>query len=742
MKTLYSIFTVALIISISSISSNGQGQYIPSSNVLVKEFGTVLVNPWAGGFNAPIFSEIDMNGDGIKDLFVFDKDGDRISTYINNGTANTVDYVFAPEYKKKFPRSLHDWVLLIDYNCDGKEDIFTYSYSGGMTVYRNDYSTQSGLKFNVAYTLVNSKYGPVTANLYVASVNLPALVDVDYDGDMDVLTFPVSGNFVEFHKNYAKENFNRCDTLVYQIEPNCFGNFGLSGNANQGILNVGCRMSNPLPPVIDSTVMQTMHSGSCMIAIDIDGDADKDILNGDILGNNLLLLYNGGTSGGANMNTQDTTFPSYDTPVDMVTFPSPYYIDVNNDGNKDLIVAPCISGPSENYNNILLYTNTTNNASNVFNFQQNRFLSEDMIEVGSGANVTFVDIDSDGLKDIIVGNFGYYSSVLPFESGLSYYRNIGSSTNPAYELQTIDFGNFFSLAITGMDPTFGDVDSDGDLDLMIGHTDGTIIYYTNTAGQGNFPVYVLSQPQLTNNFGDSIDVGQAASPQLVDVNRDGKLDLIIGERSGNINYYENTGTPFSPVFSLMSPNFGGVNVNNYLSLYGYSNPVMYDSAGVYQLLVGSISGYLYQYSNIDNNLTGTFNLMDSMYYDIYEPDRSTVDVADLNNDGKMEILVGNFSGGITLYKYENSSSVPEFHNSVASFNVYPNPTSGDLFIKFNSAVVIQRTISVFDITSRLVEEEISSSGILIFDAGKYSKGVYSVRVIEGNKVETYKFIVQ
>lgn len=312
MKLITGIFTVLMLIGTGK-NLNGQGQYMPATNVPVSMFGSVLKNPWVGGFNAPLFSEIDLNGDGIKDLFVFDKDGDRISTFINNGTANTVDYVYAPEYKKKFPKEIHDWVMLVDYNCDGKEDIFTYSYSGGMTVYRNDYSVYLGLKFNLAYNLIYSKYGPVTANLYVSQVNLPALVDVDYDGDLDVLTFPVSGSFVEYHKNKAKEYFNRCDTLVYEIEPACFGSFGLSGQLNTGILNVGCRMGNPQPPVIDSIAMHTMHSGSCMMALDIDGDNDKDILNGDILGNNLLLLYNGGTSTDANMVSQDSTFPSYDS---------------------------------------------------------------------------------------------------------------------------------------------------------------------------------------------------------------------------------------------------------------------------------------------------------------------------------------------------------------------------------------------------------------------------------------------
>ncbi|MBL0342374.1 MAG: T9SS type A sorting domain-containing protein [Bacteroidetes bacterium] len=706
-------------------------------------FGNALKNPWVGGFNAPVFSEIDLDGDGIRDLFVFDKEGNRISTYINNGAPNTVDYVFAPEYKKKFPAGLHDWVLLKDFNCDGKEDIFTYSYGSGITVYRNDYSVQDGLKFTLLYNLIYSVYPVGYYNLYVSPVNLPALVDVDYDGDLDILTFALNGSWVEFHKNLGKELFNKCDTLVYTMEPDCFGNFGLSANSNTAILNTTCRINGLYSPFPDSSAQTALHSGSCMISFDIDGDGDNDLMNGDFLGNNLLQLTNGGSATAANIVSQDSLFPVYNTPVDIFTFPAPYYLDVNNDSQKDLIVAPCLSGPTENYNNILLYKNTTNNITNVFNYQQNRFLTEDVIEVGAGANVTFVDIDADGLKDIIIGNFGYYSSILPFESGLSYYRNTGSATAPAFDLQTIDFGNFFSLSVTEIKPTFGDVDSDNDLDLLLGQTDGTIIYYSNTAGPGNYPIYSLVQPQLTNNFGIPIDVGQSSTPQLIDVNRDGKLDLIIGEKSSNISYYENTGTPFSPVFTLLNPNFGGVNVNSYPFLYGYSNPILFDSAGTYQLFVGSTSGYIYYYNNIDNNLNGNFTLVDSMYQNINEPLRSTVDVADLNNDGVLEILVGNFSGGVTLYKWEQSTGIQDGKTPpVVDFSVYPNPTSGDLFVKFKSSAIIERNIAVIDITGRLVEQRNSSSGVIIFDTKNYGKGMYQLRIIEGSNVKIGKFIVR
>ena len=53
-----------------------------NSIVVLKTNGDTLKNPWAGGFNSVQFSEIDLNLDGIKDLFVFDRTGNRISTFI------------------------------------------------------------------------------------------------------------------------------------------------------------------------------------------------------------------------------------------------------------------------------------------------------------------------------------------------------------------------------------------------------------------------------------------------------------------------------------------------------------------------------------------------------------------------------------------------------------------------------------------------------------------------------------
>jgi len=85
--------------------------------------GKWIDNPWVGGLKACQFSELDLNLDGTRDLFIFDRLGNRIVTFINDGTVGTVDYRHAPQYQSKFP-DIQNWALTADYNCDGKMDLF------------------------------------------------------------------------------------------------------------------------------------------------------------------------------------------------------------------------------------------------------------------------------------------------------------------------------------------------------------------------------------------------------------------------------------------------------------------------------------------------------------------------------------------------------------------------------------------------------------------------------------------
>ena len=81
------------------------------------------------------------------------------------------------------------------------------------------------------------------------------------------------------------------------------------------------------------------------------------------------------------------------------------------------------------------------------------------------------------------------------------------------------------------------------VDLLLGNADGTLIFYKNTSS-GAVPVFVFSSP----NF-QSIDIGNNSIPQIVDVNRDGKNDLLIGERSGVLNYFTNNSVGSNLLFN-------------------------------------------------------------------------------------------------------------------------------------------------------------------------------------------------
>ena len=105
-------------------------------SLMFTENGIPFSSALSGGINAGQFSNVDLDLDGIMDIVIFDKSGNKLSPFINNNGT----FIYAPQYRNNFP-AMHDWALLTDYNCDGKNDIFTYS-SGGMAVYLNTSKTR------------------------------------------------------------------------------------------------------------------------------------------------------------------------------------------------------------------------------------------------------------------------------------------------------------------------------------------------------------------------------------------------------------------------------------------------------------------------------------------------------------------------------------------------------------------------------------------------------------------------
>ncbi|WP_419624593.1 FG-GAP-like repeat-containing protein, partial [Thiolapillus sp.] len=201
------------------------------------------------------------------------------------------------------------------------------------------------------------------------------------------------------------------------------------------------------------------------------------------------------------------------------------------------------------------YQNTGTTSNPAYEVKTGNSNPFDGIDVGRYSAPTLADIDGDGDLDLVVGESA---------GTLKYYQNTGTTSNPAYEAKTGDDNPFNSINVgIYSGPTLADIDGDGDLDLVMGEAYGTLKYYQNTGTTSN-PAYEVKTGG-SNPF-NSIDVGDFSKPTLADIDGDGDLDLVVGEKYGTLKYYQNTGTTSNPAYEAKTGDsnpFDGIDVGRY-----------------------------------------------------------------------------------------------------------------------------------------------------------------------------------
>jgi hypothetical protein len=741
-------------IQISSIL----GQNFDPIHIPFEVDGQLKSNALIGGLIAPQFSSFDLDGQGAEDLIVFDRNGNVFLPFINKSTPGNADYEYAPEYTSLFP-DLHNFAQFHDFNGDGKKDVFSLSPTiSGVEVWRN---TSQG--DNISFELMKFNFGlgdvlqiPSGGNftqLYVSSIDIPAIIDVDGDDDLDILTFEPGGSYMYFYKNMTKE-MGLTDTLIYTLEDACWGKFFESGVGEEISLSSSSTMCSPGLHDDGKDDVGLRHAGSTVLALDGDDDGDLDMILGDLTNNGLVYLENGGTSAAAHMIFQNLKYPTSAEEVDIFVFISSFFIDVDNDGKRDLIATQNNNNGAQNVNHIWYYKNTGTDAFPSFELVEKDFLQNTSLIMGSSSHPTFLDYNADGLQDILVGTHRKVINSNSETKSLYLYENIGTKSSPSYTLVSDDY-----LGMSGivgdfdgyLAPTLGDLDSDGDDDLVIADKRGYLYYWENKAGANN--------PYQFDNFiyqYKDIKPGSNCKPAIYDLDGDGLNDLIVGEKNdntnaetgefGGLNFFKNIGKVGEPDFNPDVSSAGNTNTlgNVYTKAInttsGSSSPSFFVSNDELHLSVGSRGGDVYVFNGIDGNLYNSFNKVYSELPILNVGLRSTAIYADLDDDNFYEVIVGNDNGGLRAF---NTTFVVGDESSVSNadelnFTISPNPTNDILDV--NIADSVKADYLIFNINSKLVQTGKLDGKFTRLSVSDFVRGVYMIDVRTSTKSSVKRFV--
>ena len=541
--------------------------------------GVRIHSPLAGGIGGskPVFVDIDNDND--LDLVV-GSILNGVQFYRNTGTAAIPTFLFEPESLTSISVGAAEAPVFVDIDSDGDLDLFVGERDGNINFYRNNGTPQ-----NPVFTLETTNFESID----IGDESTPSFADIDNDGDLDLFVGEEEGNLNFYRNSGTPQN------PVFALE-----------TANFDSIDVGFDSSPKF--------------------VDIDNDEDLDLFIGRRFGS-LVFYRNIG-----NITNPIFTLEAENFNIDVGALGYPTFADIENDDDLDLFIG-------EADGNLNFYPNSGTANNPVFSLETENFASFD---VGYYSSPTFGDIDDDGDYDLIVNEFTY--------------RNTGSLTAPSFSLET---GIFNSIEASGRNPPrLADIDSDGDLDLFEGDFNGNIIFYRNTGTITN-PIFVLE----TENF-ESINVGEVSYPSFADIDNDGDLDLFVGESDGNINFYKNTGTPNAYNFNLDNENFASIDVG----LESTPNFVDIDSDGDLDLFVGDRFGTLSFYRNTGSITNPNFSLETTNFNSINVGISNVPAFVDIDRDGDHDLFVGNFGGGLHFYR------------NLDSLNCFPNLPTPNLTI--------------------------------------------------------------
>lgn len=570
------------------------------------EPNTPIVHPFLGGFVVPRPQLVDIDADGDLDLFVQERTGELIWME-NVGSPAMPEFVWRGDSFQDL--DIGEWGRFHDLDSDGDLDILAEQRFSYVRYFRND-GTPTDPRFVLATDSLRDDEGRA---IFSDRQNIPSLIDLDCDGAVDLFLGRIDGTVARYEEIGIDAAGNPRFTL---IDPRFED------------IEIVAQLAVPGGGEARPT---TRHGANSMAFADADGDGDVDLFWGDYFEPGLLFIENYGSCESPDLQSTPEPLLAGGELIATSGYNAPYPADLDGDGDLDLLVG--VLGGAFNANRTatenLRYFERLADGSLAERSRQ--FLPQ--LDFGSESVPAFTDLDADGDLDLVVGS---KLDPVALDAGrLHVYENTGTPLEPHFVFrEALLLADSYHYA-----PSFADLDGDGRPELLLGTWNEDVLVYRRSDEAGA-PGWV----SVTDGALVELPRGSHSSPAAGDLDGDGDLDLLVGEASGEINFFRNVGTALEPAFELVSEKLDDIDVGR------RSAPLLIDLDGDsdLDLIVGREEGGAAVFRNVGGPRTPRFEAADDLATSF--PKYSALAPGDIDADGDLDLVVGGLSGGLVFYR--------------------------------------------------------------------------------------------